>query len=167
MSFTALQNIFNTTTCIVGLGNYYRHDDAVGLFIIDRLKTIDSNPGVLLFNVEDIIESYVFTIAESNCNNVLIIDAIMADAEPGTIVFGKLHDIVETGLNISTHKLALQMSCKIWEASQKDVYLLGIVINNDDYGKGLSPAIHNKAETIVNMLQASIMSNQKECVYEH
>lgn len=163
----SMRHIFKDTTCIVGVGNYYRCDDAVGLHIVDALATTVKEPHVVLFNVEDIIESYCFAIAESNCKNVLIIDAIGADAEEGTVVFGRLSDFVETGLDVSTHKLALRMSCKILEASGKDVYMLGIVIKQNDFGKGLSPIIKDKVDSIVTMVHASIMSNQKECVYEH
>ncbi len=161
-----IQTMFKDTTCIVGVGNYYRCDDAVGLCIVDRLAQIINHPNVVLFNVEDIIESYCFTIAQSNCSNVLIIDAIQADAEEGTVVFGRLSDFVEVAYDISTHKLALQMSCKILEASGKNVYLLGVVIKNNDYGQELSPIIQDTIDSIVTMVQASIMSN-KECVYEH
>jgi hydrogenase 3 maturation protease len=159
--------MFKDTTCIVGIGNYYRGDDAVGLYIVDALAAKVVQSHVVIFNVEDVIESYVFAIAQSNCKNVLIIDAIEADAEEGTVVFGKLSDFVETGLDVSTHKLALRMSCKILEASGKDVYMLGIVIKHNDFGKGLSPIILDKVDSIVSMVQSSIMSNQKECVYEH
>jgi len=162
-----MYTMFKDTTCIVGVGNYYRSDDAVGLYIVDALAAKVVQPHVVIINVEDVIESYVFAIAESNCKNVLIIDAIEADAEEGTVVFGKLSDFVETGLDVSTHKLALRMSCKILEASGKDVYMLGIVIKHNDFGKGLSPIIQNNIDSIVSMVQSSIMSNQKECVYEH
>ncbi|MEW6525242.1 MAG: hydrogenase maturation protease [Spirochaetota bacterium] len=167
MRLATLENIFKDTTCIVGVGNYYRGDDAVGLYIVDTLAAKVVQSHVVIFNVEDVIESYVFAIAQSNCKNVLIIDAIEADAEEGTVVFGKLSDFVETGLDVSTHKLALRMSCKILEASGKDVYMLGIVIKHNDFGKGLSPIILDKVDSIVSMVQSSIMSNQKECVYEH
>lgn len=162
-----MYNMFKDTTCIVGVGNYYRCDDAVGLYIVDILAATLQQTHVVVFNVEDIIESYCFGIAESNCKNVLIIDAIEADAEEGTIVFGRLNDFVETGLDVSTHKLALRMSCKVLEASGKDVYMLGIVIKHNDFGRGLSPIIHSKVDSIVSMVQSAIMSNQKECVYEH
>jgi len=162
-----MYNMFKDTTCIVGVGNYYRCDDAVGLYIVDALAATVQHPHIVIFNVEDIIESYCFAIAESNCKNVLIVDAIQADADEGTVVFGRLSDFVETGLDVSTHKLALRMSCKILEASGKDVYMLGIVIKQNDFGKGLSPIIHSKVDSIVSMVQSSIMSNQKECVYEH
>lgn len=156
-----MNTIFRDTTCIVGMGNYYRCDDAVGLCIVDRLALTVHDAHILIFNVEDIIESYVFTIAETNCKNIVIIDAIDADADEGTVVFGKLQEFIETGLDISTHKLALQMSCRILEVSQKNVYLLGIVAKKNDYGKGLSPIMQDKVESIVSMLQALINEQPK------
>jgi hydrogenase maturation protease len=87
---TDIMGVVKEKTCIVGMGNYLRKDDAVGLYLVDELQGMVTTDQVLLLNVEDIIESYVFKIAELDCENVLIIDAVKSTTSPGSIIFGRL-----------------------------------------------------------------------------
>jgi hypothetical protein len=103
-----LERIFSESTCIVGVGNPLRNDDAVGAMIADRLGGDGSAlEGVTVINVEDVIENYVFTIAAGSATNVLLIDAVCGDgtAEPGSVVLGRLEDM-EVGLRRVFHPQA-------------------------------------------------------------
>jgi len=156
-----IDEMMKEPTCIVGMGNYYRSDDAVGLYIADALlsKVTSDNPRIM--NVEDILESYVFNIAQSDARNVLIIDAVECDSESGSIVFGKLSEMEELVGSVSTHKLSLSLSGKIFDQYQKSTYLLGIVAGDVDYGIGLSDDVKQSADTIHDVILKSINSSQK------
>jgi hypothetical protein len=58
-----IAGVLKDRTCIVGVGNYIRRDDAVGLYLVDALKESVDSDAVQLLNAEDIIESYAFQIA--------------------------------------------------------------------------------------------------------
>jgi hydrogenase 3 maturation protease len=157
-----LERIFSESTCIVGVGNPLRNDDAVGAMIADRLGGDGSAlEGVTVINVEDVIENYVFTIAAGSATNVLLIDAVCGDgtAEPGSVVLGRLEDM-EVGMSgFSTHKLTLSTAASILEQYGKTVYLLGIVAANTDYGTDVSKEILDSAEIVIDLVRANTARN--------
>jgi hydrogenase maturation protease len=147
-----IKNVIGGNCCLVGMGNYLKSDDAVGLYIIESVKKAAGNTGMLL-NVEDVIEAYVFKIAEMDCDTVVVIDAVKAQAEVGSILFGTLdEEFEELSGTLSTHKLALKMSGKIFTEHKKETYLLGVVVNNIDFGAELTPAVKETADTLIEII---------------
>ncbi|HNX22766.1 MAG TPA: hydrogenase maturation protease, partial [Spirochaetota bacterium] len=115
-----IKNVVGGNCCLVGMGNYLKSDDAVGLYIIESVKKAAGDNSMLL-NVEDVIEAYVFKIAELDCDSVVVIDAVKAHAETGSILFGSLdEEFEELSGTLSTHKLALKMSGKIFAEHKKE-----------------------------------------------
>ena len=114
-------------------------------------------------NVEDIIESYVFKIAELDCENVLIIDAVKSTTSPGSIIFGRLTKCGEALNDYSTHKLSLTLCGKILEESGKKTYLLGVEAGDTDFGQravGGRETERRSAERILLLkLSAAIIRN--------
>lgn len=152
-----LREILSQPTCIVGVGNLMRNDDAVGVMIAERLgQDLPALNGASVVLAEDVIENHVFRIAEGDARNVLMIDAVAADAEPGSVVLGKLDDLEQVANNgFSTHKLALSTAGSILKHYGKDVYLLGIVAANTDYGTEVSQEILDSAETVIDLVRAN------------
>lgn len=153
-----LRQILSERTCIVGVGNLLRNDDAVGVMIAARLER-EIAPGgrISVVNVEDVIENYVFQIAANDSRNVLVIDAVQGDgsAEIGSLVLGRLDEMEMANGGYSTHKLALSTAASVLKHHDKDVYLLGIVAANTDYGTEVSQAILDSAEAVIDLLQAN------------
>lgn len=157
----SLRQILSRPTCIVGVGNLLRNDDAVGVMIADRLaQEADALEGHSVVNAEDVIENHVFRIADGNANHVLVIDAVQTDGEePGSLVLGKLAELEAVRGGYSTHKLALSTAASVLEHHGKDVYLLGIVAANTDYGTTVSKEILDSAETVISLVRATARSN--------
>ena len=149
-----LRQILARPTCIVGVGNPLRNDDAVGALIAERLAPAFAAAGRhTVINAEDVIENYCFTIADSAVHNVLIIDAVQGhDAEPGSVVLGRLEDLEAAGAGYSTHKLALSTTASVLRHHGKAVWLLGIVAANTDYGTVVGPDILASAEAVINLV---------------
>lgn len=161
-----MENILNDKTCLVGVGNYYKTDDAAGLYLVDELK--DSVSGnVSILNVEDIIEGYVFKIAENDSKNVILIDAVETTdgSMPGSVIFGRLADM-DVLDSFSTHKLSLKLSGKILEEHGKITYLLGIAAEDIDFGTGLTPVVRESVDNLKDIIIKSLKRNQKEYIYE-
>jgi hydrogenase 3 maturation protease len=118
-------------------------------------------------NVEDVLENYVYKIADLDCDNVLIIDAVESASEAGSVVFGRLHELNEAVNNFSTHKLSLALSGKILEERNKKVWLLGIEVRDTDFGRGMTDKVAESACIIRDILFNHITSDQKELVYEY
>ena len=139
-----LAEILREGACLVGLGNPYRRDDGVGPWIAEAVRTAEGRSPLRVFNVEDVLENFVFRIAETDCRNVVIVDAAAAEGEPGTVVFGPLGDFAASE-SVSTHKPALELSGKILESAGKSVFLLGVVPEDLGYGPGLTQKVQESA----------------------
>jgi hydrogenase maturation protease len=163
---TDIMGVVKGKTCIVGMGNYLRKDDAVGLYLVDELQGRVAPDQVLLLNVEDIIESFVFKIAELDCENVLIVDAVRSTTSPGSIIFGRLTKCGEALNDYSTHQLSLTLCGKILEESGKKTYLLGVEAADTDFGSGLSHDVKQSADLLKDIIIEIISSNNNEYVYK-
>jgi hydrogenase maturation protease len=149
----ALREVFAEKTCVVGVGNPYRCDDAVGPLVAEKLKKSLTGIGQVV-NVEDVIENYVFDIAGSDYQNILLVDAVSGHPrEAGTVILDQLSEIEKIGGEISTHKLALSTAAKIFRMYGKKTFLLGIIPKNIDYGTEISPEIKGSVETVIEMIE--------------
>jgi hydrogenase maturation protease len=144
---TRLEDILKEGACLVGIGNPMRRDDGVGVWLAERLEGA-SWP---VFVVEDVPENFVADIARSEWRNVVFIDAVAADLEPGAIIFGDLTELGEQQ-GLSTHKLALSLCGRYLEAYGKRAFLLGIVPGDLDFGGGLTPEVERAAARVRDLI---------------
>jgi hydrogenase 3 maturation protease len=150
-----LNEVLREPTCLVGVGNPLRGDDGVGVYLARRLNRNLRAGHLRVVDAEDIPESYVFEIAASDCRNVVIIDGVMTEAEPGTLVFGRLGDFEEHAADYSTHKLSLSLCGRILEAENKPTYLLGIVALDVDFGASLTESVRIAADLLADSILRS------------
>ena len=87
---------------------------------------------------------------------MLVIDAVRRDgAEPGSLVLGRMDELEVPTVGWSTHKLALSTAASVLRHHGKDVYLLGIVAADTDYGTRVGAEILAGAEAVINLVSAS------------
>lgn len=139
-------------TCLVGMGNTFRKDDAAGVYIVQGVIEGISGNCLKTMVVEDVLEAYAFKLAELDCENIVIVDAVEAAEEPGSVVFGKLSEFSELLSNFSTHKLALDMCGKIFKEHKKETWLLGIVAGDIDFGQGMTAPVQESADMLRDLL---------------
>ncbi len=159
-----LRQILAQPTCIVGVGSPMRCDDAVGALIAERLAPEMAAAGRhTVINAEDVIENYCFSIADSAVFNVLVIDAVQGDgAEPGSVVLGRLDDLEAADGGWSTHKLALSTAGGVLRHHGKDVWLLGIVAANTDYGTVVSQDVLDSAEAVIDLIRCTSIPRPRD-----
>ena len=139
-------------TCLVGMGNTYRKDDAAGVYIVQGVSEGISDNCLKTMIVEDVLEAYAFKLAELDCENIVIVDAVEAAEAPGSVVFGKLSEFSELLSNFSTHKLALDMCGKIFKEHKKETWLLGIIAGDIDFGQGMTAPVQESADMLRDLL---------------
>jgi hydrogenase maturation protease len=139
-------------TCLVGMGNSIRKDDVAGVYIVNGVSEGIGENSLKTMIVEDVLEAYAFKLAELDCENIVIVDAVESSQEPGSLVFGKLSEFSELLSNFSTHKLALEMCGKIFKEYKKETYLLGIVAGDIDFGEGMTPSVQESADMLRDLL---------------
>jgi len=162
---SGLADVLREKTCLVGVGNPYRRDDGVGPWIADAVRSAAGPTSLRVFNVEDVLENFVFEIAGTDCRNVIIVDAAALDREPGSVVFGPLSEFSEAG-SVSTHKLALELSGKVLESAGKRIFLLGVVPEDLGFGPGLTPKVRESAARLGDLVLRTVEHAGEENTHE-
>ena len=136
---------------IAGIGNEIRHDDFVGVKIIQELQGKVSKK-VHLIECETVPESFMDEIIELKPSHVLLIDAAMLELKPGDV---RLYDAARVANipAITTHMLPLRVFCDyITQMAQTKLALLLVEPKNTDFGEGLTPEVALSAKRIVKIL---------------
>jgi len=132
-------------TAIYGIGNILMGDDGIGPAVVNYL----SSNGLLSSDVtlEDLgtpsldLPNYL-----AGYDRVIFIDAVAANAPPGTIRLYSREEIVASppGIRISPHEPTINDALIILDfagGGPKDVVLVGVVPQTLDGGMTLSPAV--------------------------
>lgn len=135
---------------LVGIGSPIRHDDVVGLKVLELLQK--KLPGsVLLLPTETVPESYTGAIRDFAPTHVLLLDAANFNGAPGE---GRIIQIkMIANMSISTHRLPIHIFIDyIRKSICPNVALLGIQGVNIDIGEGLTPEVEEGATSIAEIL---------------
>lgn len=141
---------------VIGFGNRYMGDDAIGPIIIDELrkdKTLENNDDVVLLDCETSGIDLIFMVNENE--DIIIIDAIDAGQNIGEIVIFDIDD-VETFItrdirSFSMHDVGLAEVFNIMKSMNIKVNarLIGIKPKVIEFGSGLSSEIESKIPDII------------------
>jgi len=130
---------------VYGIGNILMGDDGIGPAVVAYLSSnFTLDPEV---TVEDLgtpsldLPNYL-----SGYDTVIFIDAVAADAPPGTIRLYSREEIVATppGIRISPHEPTINDALIVLDfagGAPRDVVLVGVVPQTLDGGMTLSPAV--------------------------
>jgi hydrogenase maturation protease len=138
------------TTCVVGVGNELRGDDAVGLEVL-RLLEGALPDGVRVLPCEG--EPVALLSAWEGCDTVILVDATHSGAEPGTVRRIPAHDEPlppERGRS-STHVLGVGEAIELARALGKlppRAIVYGIEAGTLEAGAELSPEVRAAAATV-------------------
>jgi hydrogenase maturation protease len=150
-----LADVLREPTCLVGIGHPLRRDDGVGPWIAGAVRDALAGSHLGVVDAQDVPENFVPAIARGGWRNVVFIDAVAAEGEPGTVVFGPLAEFAEAE-GFSTHKLAMALSRKFLEAAGKKVYLLGIVPADLEFGEGLTAGVERAAVLVRDLIVGAV-----------
>ena len=148
---------------IIGIGNQFRNDDAIGLKMIDLLEKANLSNIVLhkintdIFSIDEIILPEE---GAKKTKQVLFIDALLNEQLPlGSIVtmnYDSSQDQqIEWKSASSTHERGileyLSLLTKM-NTNLPEIFLMGIVVKDIDYGETLSQEVldsMNKAQQVI------------------
>ncbi len=142
-------------TLLIGLGNPYCGDDAVGIMVAERLKDRHQNWDVIAgsldgFNFIEAIEGY---------DIVLIVDALIAgDAVVGELYEVKLGDFKGLSNPSYLHSMsldaALDMGKRLGIKLPDTMKVIGISIKSKcNFGDRMDSALENKMDAIVEKIE--------------
>ncbi len=148
-------------TLIIGVGNEYRGDDAVGLIVARRLKEqVLGHVKVLEENGEGtaLMESW------KDADKVILIDAIHSGAKPGTLHRLDAHarPIPTRFFHYSTHAFGVSEAIELARALSKlpqQLIVYGIEGKSFEAGVGLSLEVEKAAQEVLENVLRDVRLN--------
>lgn len=139
---------------IIGVGNAYRRDDAVGLIVARRLRAQHLDVVRIL---EESGEGAALMEAWKDADTVVLIDAVHSGVAPGTIHRLDAHaQAIPTGLfHYSTHAFSVAEAIELARALDQlpsRLIVYGVEGENFEAGVGLSAAVKKAAEEVVRLV---------------
>lgn len=136
---------------VIGVGNAYRGDDAVGLLVARRLKEESLDSVMILVESG---EGTALMEAWEDAETVILIDAVSSGARPGTVYRLEAHaqPIPTNFFHHSTHAFSVAEAIELTRAlNQLPPYLIVYGIEGKDFeaGEGLSPEVQKAAQEVV------------------
>lgn len=132
--------------CIMGIGNFDRADDAVGIAIIENLEKAKLLENIYIINAGPVPEAFTGVIKKQEPDILIIIDAAMMDEKPGTIRVFTEKDIDDAYM-VTPHKVSMTMYM---------TYLNNYLENLKAYFIGIQPGNLSYMESITEETQKSI-----------
>jgi len=138
-------------TLIIGLGNHYRRDDAVGLVVARRLKEA-APEGVRV--LEESGEGAALMESWKGADTVILIDALHSGAKPGTVRRLDAHGqpIPTRFFHCSTHAFGVAEAIELARVLSQlppRVIVYGIEGKSFEAGLGLSPEVEKAGQEVV------------------
>ena len=144
----SFKDIFRGRTVFVGIGNELRSDDGIGPLVIERLRDRIDCPCI---NAGQVPENSFGAIVKEQPDTVVIIDAVQLFMKPGAYQLLTEEDILKTGFSTHTLSPAVFMQY-LREASDADVYLLGVQPRSTELGQGLTAPLEDSLDELVNLI---------------
>lgn len=139
---------------VIGIGNEYRHDDAVGLYIVRKLQERE------LLNC-DIKESpgegtYLMDSWQAR-DKVIVVDAVQSQSKPGKIhrIDTREIEIPDDWFKSSSHLFSLPQAIKLSQTLgtlPKELIIYGIEGDLFNTGTEMSPAVLDSTEKLMEMI---------------
>lgn len=140
---------------ILGVGNILLKDEGVGVHTVNELKKLDLDEDIALI---DGGTSGMDIISLIEAEKVIVVDAIKADAKPGSIFKFKpeeINDASQKKINLSLHDVGLLQSIKLAEliGRKPDVTIFGIVpFDYSDLGLEITPELSEKVPRLMELV---------------
>ena len=143
---------------VLGIGNILLRDEGVGVRVIEQMQNMHLPDNVELVDGGTAGADLLDVLAERK--KVIVIDAVQADCEPGTVLRFTADDLVQPdGVGMSLHELGLGEALKMTEqlgCAPAEVVVFGIKPKNISCGLELSEQISPSIPKVVELVLAEI-----------
>lgn len=144
-------------TVIACVGTELRGDDKAGIILYNMVKNSLNNIVLCEYGVENCLAE----LEEKKPENLVVIDGVVADTQPGTIIIASLEDLDESFLT-TTHNIPLSLSIKFLRSKglAKNVVIIGVRILSLDIGGEVSPVVEKTTRELASKISMVV----KECM---
>jgi len=143
---------------VVGIGNLLLRDEGVGVHVVNRLaaeglpeevEAVDG--GTCTYDLVDLL---------CQAEKILVVDAVKADQEPGTLYRASLANLglEEKQAPVSFHDLSFMDAVRMAEmlGHKPEIVVLGVEPEVIDWGTELSPKIEAKIPKLLELIRQEI-----------
>ena len=143
-----LAHFIDGRVCLLGIGNRYHHDEAVGPYLAEALET---RPEYDVIDAGIIPEDYIETTANKHPDTILLVDATDFGGEPGEVRLLYPEHVNYSG--VSTHAGSLRMLSEFLQArTYARIALLAVQPEDLSDGQGLSPSVSKTLDDLLDAL---------------
>ena len=148
-----------TPMLVIGVGNWYRSDDAVGLVVARKLRAMNL-PGILV--KEENGEGVALMEAWQGKEQVIIVDAASSGSRPGTVhtLDADSTTIPSAFFHYSSHAFSVAESIELARALQQlpsQLIVYGIEGKNFAAGVGLSTEVEHASDAVIRQIIDQIL----------
>ena len=159
MTFMNSLDQLNTRTLVLGVGNLLVSDEGVGVHVIERLtETYDLPKGVQVLDGGTLGLDLLYYL--EGVENLLIVDAVEMDKEPGTLLRMQGDEIPSfLSIKMSPHQIGIPdmlFAAKLRDLYPRNVVLWGIQPATLEVGLELSPVIAAQVDVLVSKIVAQL-----------
>lgn len=142
---------------VVGVGNLLLKDEGIGVHIARALQQMDipQDTKIIDGGTSPDLPYYL-----KGTNKLIVIDAVKAGGEPGTVYRFHPHDVnIESTGMVSVHELGLKQNLEVMRlmgSEPRETVIIGIEPKEMDWGTELSAELQQKIPEIVNIVLKEI-----------
>jgi len=153
------QNAIGRDAILICIGNEYREDDGLGLYI-GRHAKIRCLPNLRI--IENSGDGMAMVDAWKDGRTVIVVDAVHSGRPPGTLFYFDLLEnrIPSDVFTVSTHNIGIfecvALSKKLGLLPEKLIFY-GIEVADSGYGRHLSPLVKGAADSLVEKIAVCLV----------
>lgn len=143
-------------TAVLGLGNLLLGDEGVGVHVVRALQQKSHPDGVVLADIGTAVLDAIPLLEE--CDRVIVIDAVKAGKEPGTLYCMPLSAMNEKKCIASLHGVDLHRVMRLSRrSSPPEVLVIGIEPDRIDWSLELSPSVNAALPMLFQLVSAAMV----------
>jgi hydrogenase maturation protease len=147
---------------VLGLGNILVRDEGVGVRVVEELnKRFSFSPPIKLIDAGTLGFSLIHEIQD--CEKLIIVDAVKAGNEPGTIYKFKREDFIfKLPQTMFAHDVGFLEALEQWKVLgiEPDIVFIGIEPQDmSSWGMELSICIKNKISKLIDIIIKELKNN--------
>jgi hydrogenase maturation protease len=159
-----VKSVVKAPILVLGIGNILLHDEGLGVYAVEAMERLKPLDNVELLDGGTAGADLLDAIADRH--KVIVIDALDADVEPGTILRLKPEDLLnDSANNISLHEYGIADTLRMarhLHCEPKEVIIIGVKPLDLNPGIGLSKEMTARMPKIIECILSEIKTQESD-----
>jgi hydrogenase maturation protease len=144
---------------VVGVGNAVMGDEGIGVHVVEKLKTVELPPEVVV--LDGGTHFWGDEAALDGSEKLIIVDAVLGGGAPATIYRFSIDELEDEAddVKLSCHDMGLIEKLRVSQfagSSPKEIVIIGVEPAKVEWNTGLSREVEEKVPEIIDAVMAEI-----------